>query len=142
MDDVNICWYPHTGGARSRTLNSKESPAQPAVAGARAQRFRDLRLSHSFVLLLQWVLIDAFLLKLMRLSVSPRFLPRLVHRPDRAAFTVRASHLLTEPQESFKFSYDVGFGSKCEIVIPSRCFPLYPRKRTQVGHCAMTVSCQ
>ena len=54
MDDVNICWYPHAGGARSRTLNSKESPAQPTVAGARAQRFRDLRLSHSFALLLQW----------------------------------------------------------------------------------------
>jgi hypothetical protein len=47
MDDVNIDWYPHAGGARSRTLNSKESPAQPAVGGARAQRFRDLRLSHS-----------------------------------------------------------------------------------------------
>jgi hypothetical protein len=75
MDDVNICWYPHAGGARSRTLNSKESPAQPTVAGARAQRFRDLRLSHSFVLLLQWVLIDAPMLKLMRLSVSARFLP-------------------------------------------------------------------
>src|SRR6202035_5556592 len=36
---------------------------------------------------------------------------------------------------------DVGDGSKCEILIPSRCFPLLPRKRTQVGHRAMTVKC-
>src|SRR5258708_4687190 len=36
----------------------------------------------------------------------------------------------------------VRFGSKGEILIRSRCFPLYTRKRTQVGHRAMSVSCQ
>src|SRR5258706_5613140 len=33
-------------------------------------------------------------------------------------------------------------GSKGEILARSRCFPLYPRKRTHVGHRAMSVSCQ
>src|SRR6478736_1446911 len=33
-------------------------------------------------------------------------------------------------------------GSKGEILARSRCFPLYPRKRTQVGHPVMSVSCQ
>ena len=36
----------------------------------------------------------------------------------------------------------VRFGSKGEILARSRCFPLYPRKRTHVGHRAMSVSCQ
>jgi len=33
------------------------------------------------------------------------------------------------------------FRSKGEILARSRCFPLYPRKRTHVGHRAMSVSC-
>src|SRR6266699_89525 len=32
-------------------------------------------------------------------------------------------------------------GSKAEILARSRCFPLYPRKRTQVGHRAMSEKC-
>ena len=47
-------------GARSRL----------GMASARAQRFRDLRLSLPFVLLLQWALIDAPMPKLMRLLVT------------------------------------------------------------------------
>src|SRR6266436_9966205 len=37
---------------------------------------------------------------------------------------------------------NVGLGSKGEILAKSRCFPLWPRKRTQDGHRAMSVSCQ
>src|SRR5258707_13250816 len=33
-------------------------------------------------------------------------------------------------------------GSKGEILTRSRCFPLYPRKRTHVGHRAMSEKCQ
>ena len=47
-------------GARSRS----------GTASDRAQRFRDLRLSLPFVLLLQWALIDAPMPKLMRLLVT------------------------------------------------------------------------
>src|SRR6267378_7639924 len=38
--------------------------------------------------------------------------------------------------------HDFRCGSKGEILARSTCFPLYPRKRTHVGHRAMSVSCQ
>ena len=37
---------------------------------------------------------------------------------------------------------EVCSGSKPEILAKSTCFPLYPRKRTQVGHRAMSEKCQ
>src|SRR5258705_14002193 len=47
----------------------------------------------------------------------------------------------TRPDAPF-LGADFRFGSKGEILARSRCFPLYPRKRTHVGHRAMSVSCQ
>src|SRR6478752_4637746 len=37
---------------------------------------------------------------------------------------------------------DVRSGSKGEILAASRCFPLYPRKRTQVRHHYMSEKCR
>jgi hypothetical protein len=65
MDDVkHRDWHLHAGGARSRTFTSKESAAQLAVADARATSSR----SASFIF--QKVLLDAPMLKLMRLLVT------------------------------------------------------------------------
>src|SRR6476620_3610443 len=46
----------------------------------------------------------------------------------------------TQP-DSDAIRFDVSDGSKPEKLHASICFPLYPRKRTQVGHRAMSVSC-
>src|SRR5258708_21467 len=41
-----------------------------------------------------------------------------------------------------KWAADVGDGSKPEILTASRCFPLYPSKRTSGGRAGMSVQCQ
>src|SRR5260370_4579636 len=45
-------------------------------------------------------------------------------------------------EKTTKMLVDVRVGSNSEILARSRCFPLYPRKRTHVGHRAMSASCQ
>jgi hypothetical protein len=58
-------------------------------------------------------------------------------------FVLTANRL--ENASRFELSFrveNVRKGSKGEILARSRCFPLYPRKRTQVGHRSMSVLCQ
>jgi hypothetical protein len=57
-------------------------------------------------------------------------------RQDRAASKKTVTAVLRSDQA------DVSVGSKGKILAGSRCFPLCPRKRTQIGHRAMSVSCQ
>ena len=49
---------------------------------------------------------------------------------------------VVQPAIRLQCTSKVSFGSKCEILIWSRCFPLYTRKRTQVRHRAMSEKCQ
>ena len=49
---------------------------------------------------------------------------------------------VVQPAIRLQCTSKVSFGSKCEILIWSRCFPLYTRKRTQVRHRAMSEKCR
>src|SRR5258707_15216531 len=76
----------------------------------------------------------------LRVEIPPRFrkfenqkcLRPLLREDDRENNSAHSwlLHVFTQP------------GSKPEKLAMSTCFPLFPRKRTQVGHRAMSVSCQ
>jgi hypothetical protein len=58
-------------------------------------------------------------------------------------FVLTANRL--ENASRFELSFrveNVRKGSNPEILTTSRCFPLFPRKRTQVGHRAMSEKCR
>jgi ribosomal protein L31 len=84
-------------------------------------------------------------------SANSNMIERLTNLSSKGAEPQRPieglrRHLRIDPKRSDLVLHaamrDVRFGSKCEILIWSRCFPLYTGKRTQVRHHAMTVSCQ
>src|SRR5260221_8132832 len=61
--------------------------------------------------------------------------------PRRAICDGRLRGNCTQPTSGL-IRTDVSDGSKGEILAGSRCFPLCPRKRTQIGHRAMSEKCQ